>query len=80
MDDIRPFLFDRQTDTNWIRNTIKAPPHTLRLGDDVSKTLSKFDQSGTWQLPVLDTQDIFVGFLSKSSILAAYRQMIRDYS
>ena len=38
-----------------------------------------FDETNTWNLPVVD-QHKFVGFISKSSVLNRYRQLLKEYS
>jgi len=40
--------------------------------DDLHTVLQKFDETGDWNLPVAD-EGRYIGFVSKSSILARYR-------
>ena len=42
--------------------------------------LSKVDDTGIWNLPVVDQNNLFIGFISKSSILMSYRQVLKGYS
>jgi len=81
LDDIRPLLFDRnQIHELQIQQVIKAPPYLVHLDDGMAETLARFDQTATWHLPVADHQGRFLGFLSKSTILTAYRQLLQEYS
>ena len=47
--------------------------------DDIFSIMKKFDESGSWNLPVVDN-DKYVGFLSKSAILTKYRaELLNSY-
>lgn len=47
--------------------------------DDIFSIMKKFDESGSWNLPVTDN-DKYVGFLSKSAILTKYRaELLNSY-
>jgi chloride channel protein, CIC family len=45
--------------------------------DDIFSIMKKFDESGQWNLPVVDKEQ-YVGFLSKSTILTKYRTELQD--
>ncbi|MDF2436725.1 MAG: chloride channel protein [Bacteroidota bacterium] len=45
--------------------------------DDIFSIMKKFDESGQWNLPVVD-EESYVGFLSKSTILTKYRSELRE--
>ncbi len=38
--------------------------------------LPKFEENQTWMLPVVDKQNHYLGFISKSRILNAYREQL----
>lgn len=81
LDDIRPFLFTKEREHLLkMKKMIKAPLAVIYPKDEMPETIRKFDDTGTWHLPVVDQQNRFVGFLSKSSILACYRQLLKEYS
>jgi CIC family chloride channel protein len=44
--------------------------------EQVQSVLPKFDESNTWMLPVVDKENHYLGFISKSRILNAYRQQL----
>lgn len=47
--------------------------------DDIFSIMKKFDESGQWNLPVVDN-DQYIGFLSKSTILTKYRaELLNSY-
>lgn len=39
-----------------------------------------FDEADVWQLPLLNEERNFMGFISRSKILTNYRALLRDYS
>jgi CIC family chloride channel protein len=42
--------------------------------------MKKFDQTGAWNLPVVDEDNKYIGFVSKSKMLNTYRQVLVDIS
>lgn len=81
LDDIRPYFFNDENDlTLTITKIMRAPAAFIHPDDKPREILQVFDNTGTWSLPVVDQQNIFLGFISKSSILMSYRQLLKGYS
>jgi Chloride channel protein EriC len=80
LDDIRPVMFMSDPQHTDIRTFVKAPPVVIKLKNDMPKVIRKFDETGAWDLPVVDAEEKFQGFISKSTILTHYRQLMQDYS
>lgn len=81
LDDIRPYFFNDENDlTLTITKIMRAPAAFIHPEDKPREILQVFDNTGTWSLPVVDQQNIFLGFISKSSILMSYRQLLKGYS
>src|SRR6218665_2501914 len=81
LDDIRPYFFNAENDlTLTITKIMRAPAAFIHPDDKPREILQVFDNTGTWSLPVVDQQNIFLGFISKSSILMSYRQLLKGYS
>nr|WP_235048437.1 hypothetical protein [Arcticibacter svalbardensis] len=59
---------------------MKVPPVVIDARNDIFSIIRIFDKSGTWYLPVNDSDARFLGFISKSAILTKYRQLLKDYS
>ena len=81
LDDMRPFLFanDIQASLN-ISKMIKSPAAVIHPEDQMPEIIKTFDETGVWHLPVINDQDEFIGFISKSSVLMNYRQILKEYS
>jgi CIC family chloride channel protein len=80
LDDIRnimfrPDLYKRM----YVSRFMSVPPAKLQLGDSMDKVMKTFDDTGAWNLPVVDG-DKYVGFVSKSKIFNSYRRVLRHYS
>jgi len=73
LDDVREIIFSRDRYEKTVLSTIMQKPSTvISRDDDLHTVLQKFDETGDWNLPVAD-EGRYIGFLSKSSILARYR-------
>ena len=42
--------------------------------------MRKFDNTQAWNLPVVDAEGKYVGFISKSKIFNSYRQVLVEFS
>jgi CIC family chloride channel protein len=81
LDDLRPFMFNKELyDTLDVRQVMTSPPAVIHAGSDMRAVIKKFDETGTWTLPVIDGDEKFVGFISRSAILNSYRGVLRGYS
>ncbi|OCA78161.1 chloride channel protein [Chryseobacterium contaminans] len=81
LDDIRPYLFNKEFDTSQtVAQIMKAPPAVLHPENKPLDILQTFDDTGVWNLPVVNEKNDFIGFISKSSILMSYRQLLKEYS
>lgn len=81
LDDIRPYFFISENNvTTSITKIMRAPAALIHPDDKPREILQVFDNTGTWSLPVVDQTNVFLGFISKSSILMSYRQLLKGYS
>ncbi|OMP31986.1 MULTISPECIES: chloride channel protein [Mangrovimonas] len=77
LDDIRQVMFDQS-----LYNEIKAeevmqnPPEIIDIEKDkMTDIMKKFQDSNAWNLPVV-RNNVYVGFISKSKLLTAYRRKL----
>lgn len=76
LDDIRPVMFDSDMYNKvTIEAFMKAAPEIIVETDSVEKVMDKFKESGAWNLPVIKDNK-YVGFISKSKLLTAYRNKL----
>jgi len=81
MDDIRPIMFDQSLyDKVLATDVMQMPPSIINLDSDkMADVMQKFQDSGAWNLPVVQNGK-YVGFISKSKLLTAYRRELINYT
>ena len=52
------------------------PPDRILQHESIPSILPKFEDGRTWMLPVVDKENRYLGFISKSRILNAYREQL----
>jgi CIC family chloride channel protein len=81
LDDIREFMFDTTLyDSTKVETLMhNAPEHIFYGQDSMKKVMQKFKTSGAWNLPVIEDGK-YVGFVSKSKLLTAYRRELINFT
>lgn len=81
LDDIRPLLFNTDMGgTGTVQQLMKPPIAIVHPTQALPEVIKLFDDTGVWHLPVVNDNDEFIGFISKSTILTSYRQLLKEYS
>ncbi|WP_010230295.1 chloride channel protein [Gillisia marina] len=77
LDDIRPIMFDRDLyDKVTVQELMQRAPEIIDIRKDrMQDIMRKFQESEAWNLPVIEN-DKYIGFVSKSKLLTAYRQKL----
>ena len=76
LDDLREDMFKREKWGTRITEYMIQPPDRILEKEQIQSVLPKFDEKNTWMLPVVDKDNRYLGFISKSRILNAYRQQL----
>ena len=71
----RPELYNRFT----VKKLMIYPPTKIDVSESMDSVMEKFEQTQAWNLPVLDG-DKYVGYVSKSKIFNAYREVLVEIS
>lgn len=81
LDDIRNIMF-RPTLYNrmYVNRFMSMPPARIVIGMSMEKVMKTFDDTNAWNLPVVDEDDKYIGFVSKSKIFNSYRRVLVHYS
>ncbi len=80
LDDIRNIMFRHDLYRRMhVSRFMAMPPAKLQIGDSMDHVMKTFDDTGAWNLPVVDGEQ-YVGFVSKSKIFNSYRRVLRHYS
>lgn len=75
-DMFRPELYS----VNHVYNYMQTSPEYVHPNEPMDSVMRKFEKTGAWNLPMVDEDRQYLGFLSKSKIFNAYRQELRDFS
>ena len=77
----RKYLFDSDRyDSVHVYNLMETPPEYIHYGEKMGSVMNKFDKTGAWRLPVIDENRRYLGFISKSRLLTAYRAELKEIS
>ncbi len=80
LDDLRHDMFNRDKWSTSIMHYMIQPPDKVLENEMIQSIMPRFEQSNTWMLPVVDKQNKYLGFISKSRILNAYREALVNVS
>jgi CIC family chloride channel protein len=81
LDSIRNIIFQHEEyDRVFVKDLMKKPVATISPDENLHTILKKFDDTEQWNLPVVDSNKQYLGFLSKSNILTRYREeLLRSF-
>jgi len=79
LDDIRDIMFESKLYSDTIvKDKMKPVPEVIKIDEPMESVINKFEETGTWNLPVVNEMGEYVGFLSKSKIFSAYRDLLKE--
>tara|TARA_R110002051_G_scaffold250833_1_gene310186 strand:+ start:6490 stop:8283 length:1794 start_codon:yes stop_codon:yes gene_type:complete len=81
LDDIRSIMFNQKLYQEiFASDVMHTPPEIIELDKDkMTDIMQKFQDSGAWNLPVIKN-GAYVGFISKSKLLTAYRRKLINFT
>jgi CIC family chloride channel protein len=81
LDDIRNIMFRPELYQRFkVRKLMISPPAKARIDLPMEKVMELFEKTNAWNLPVIDEQQKYVGFVSKSKIFNSYRNVLVHFS
>ena len=81
LSDIRRDMFRTDLyETAKVYNYLRTAPEYVYPDEPMDSVMRKFGKTGAWNLPVVDRDLKYLGFLSRSKIFNAYREELRDFS
>ena len=72
----RPDLYQRFT----VSKLMISPPAKIPYNSTMEQVMGVFENTGAWNLPVIDEGGGYKGFVSKSKIFNSYRKVLVHYS
>lgn len=81
LDDIRNIMFRPELYHRFkVEKIMTSPPARLNINDSMENVMKIFDDTKAWNLPVVDENNKYVGFVSKSKIFNSYRDILVKFS
>ena len=63
-----------------VAQLMSQPSAILGVNDSMEEVMAQFDRTHAQMLPVLNTDNHFIGYISRTHMYATYRQMVADLS
>jgi CIC family chloride channel protein len=80
VDDIREIMFRQELyDKLTVKELMRHVDYVLTEKEDILSAMKMFDESHLWNIPVVFS-GVYKGFISKSTILEKYREVLRQSS
>ena len=81
MGNIRKYLLRTDLyDSVKVVNIMEQAPAIIMENEKMDSVMQKFDTTGAWRLPVVDSTRRYLGFISRSRVLMAYRDELKKIS
>jgi len=81
LDSVRLYMFRPELYRQYTAGTfMKEPPAVLMANDSPKVALEKFKETQAWNLPVVDENNIYLGFVSRSGLFTRYRETLLKFS
>ena len=81
LEDIRRDMFKKDLyQTQHVYNYMKSAPTYVYIDEKMDSVMMKFERTEAWNLPVIERNRRYVGFVSKSKIFSAYRDQLKQVS
>lgn len=81
MDDIRDLIFNPEIyDTVLVSDLKYTPKCTIAPDESMQEVVRKFEESGSYNMPVVDRNNKYIGFVSRANLFTNYREIIEELS
>lgn len=81
LEDIRRDMFRSDLyEKHHVFNYMVSAPAYVYIDEKMDSVMNKFEKTQAWNLPVVDHDRSYIGFVSKSKIFSAYRDQLKQVS
>lgn len=81
LDEVRNIMFRQELYSRFtVRRLMISPPAIITVEESMDKVMNTFDKCKAWNLPVVDQEGKYLGYVSKSQIFNSYRQVLVHFS
>jgi CIC family chloride channel protein len=80
LDNIRNIMFRPELYERFhVKRFMVSPPAKIKITMPMDKIMQLFEDTKAWNLPVIDEEGHYLGFISKSKIFNAYREVLQTH-
>ena len=81
LDEVRNIMFQPRLYNRFTVGQLMISPPAILLHDmSMERVMETFEDTGAWNLPVVDNEKRYLGFVSKSKIFNSYRHVLVHFS
>ncbi len=81
LDEVRNIMFQPRLYKRFtVEQLMTSAPAIIRNDMSMEKVMETFEDTGAWNLPVVDDKKKYLGFVSKSKIFNSYRHVLVHFS
>lgn len=81
LDDIRDLIFKPELyDTIMVEELMYTPKCTVTPDETMQEVVRKFQDSGSYNMPVVDQTKKYIGFISRANLFTNYREIVEELS
>lgn len=81
LDEVRNIMFQSRLYNRFtVEQLMTSPPAILQFDAPMEKVMEIFEDTAAWNLPVVDQDKHYLGFVSKSKIFNSYRNVLVHFS
>jgi CIC family chloride channel protein len=81
LDEVRNIMFQPRLYNRFnVRKLMNIPPAKIINNMPMEKVMDVFESTNAWNLPVIDEDEKYIGFVSKSKIFNSYRKVLAHFS
>ena len=81
LDEVRNIMFQPRLYNRFtVEQLMTSAPAILSFDLPMDKVMEAFEDTGAWNLPVVDAEKKYLGFVSKSKIFNSYRDVLVHFS
>lgn len=81
LNNVREIMFDKSKYSSVkVYSLMKPSPDLVKCDEHMESVMNKFEVTGEWNLPVVNNEGVYMGFVSKSKIFSSYREQLKQVS
>lgn len=79
LNDVKDFILGKNVQEHLpVKEFVTQPGEIIYYNDTMPRVMQKFDLANSWSLPVVDADNNFMGFISKSKLFNRYREVLAE--